>query len=115
MRRCSLVVALATCALVLFAPAGSAQLRSAARTRPHPPLPTDRIYGEPSPSGHLYAGVAWSADSKRISFFKERTSQHEASGKELWVMDTASGRSSLLVAADKLDSILAAPSTATQA
>jgi hypothetical protein len=34
-------------------------------------LTVDRIYGEPSLSGHPKPGIAWTRDGKHISFFKE--------------------------------------------
>src|SRR5260370_36862036 len=54
-------------------------------------------------------------DCKELSYFETRGSGKEAK-TELWVMDAASGERRLLVASDKLESILPAePSKPTQA
>ncbi len=88
---------------------------------PAPPaskaLTVDRIYGEPSLSGHPAAGLAWTPDGKQISFFKEIPSDRAGDSKrELWIMDAASGESRLLVASDKLAAALpAAPGSSSQA
>jgi len=68
-------------------------------------LTVERIYGQPSLSGRPTRGVVWMPDGKKVSFFEPNTQ-----GKtELWTMDAASGERSLLVSADKLESILPAP------
>src|SRR3984893_15854428 len=70
-------------------------------------LTVDRIYGEPSLSGQLTSGLAWGPDGKRIGFFSTvTTGATRATGKELWIMDAASGKSQLLVSASKLESVL---------
>jgi len=77
-------------------------------------LTVQRIYSEPSLSGHLYAGVAWSPDGRWISFLKEgdRTSEEKA----ILTIDAATGSAKVLVSADKLTALLPPPSgNATQA
>jgi dipeptidyl-peptidase-4 len=68
-------------------------------------LTVERIYSQPSLSGRLTRGLAWTPDGKLLSYFETKGSGKE--GKtELWAMDAASGERQLLVAADKLESIL---------
>jgi dipeptidyl-peptidase 4 len=68
-------------------------------------LTVERIYAQPSLSGRLTRGLAWTPDGKRLSYFETKGSGKEAK-TELWVMDAANGERRLLVAADKLESIL---------
>jgi dipeptidyl-peptidase-4 len=70
-------------------------------------LTVERIYSQPSLSGRLTRGLAWTPDSKRLSYFETIGSGKEAK-TELWIMDAVSGEHRLLVAADKLESILSA-------
>jgi dipeptidyl-peptidase-4 len=75
----------------------------------------ERIYSQPSLSGRLTRGLAWTPDGKGLSYFETKGSGKDAK-TELWVMDAASGERRLLVPADKLESILPAEtSRATQA
>jgi len=69
----------------------------------------ERVYSQPSLSGQLTRGVAWSPDGKRLSFFETKGSGKEAK-IELWAMDTSSGERKLLVAAEKLEGALPAES-----
>jgi dipeptidyl-peptidase-4 len=72
-------------------------------------LSVERIYSEPSLSGHLSAGIAWAPGAKQLTFFKSVAAQPgKGTHKELWQMDTASGESRLLVSAEKLESVLPA-------
>src|SRR5258708_38998749 len=68
-------------------------------------LTVERIYSQPSLSGRLTPGLAWTPDGKGLSYFETKGSGKEAK-TELWVMDAASGERRLLVAADKLEAIL---------
>ena len=68
-------------------------------------LTVERIYSQPSLSGRLTPGLAWTPDGKGLSYFETKGSGKEAK-TELWVMDAASRERRLLVAADKLESIL---------
>jgi dipeptidyl-peptidase-4 len=77
-------------------------------------LTVKRIYSEPSLSGHLYAGMAWSPDGQRISFFKEGERAPEE--KAIWTIDAATGKAKVLVRSDKLKALLPpANANATQA
>ena len=70
-------------------------------------LTVERIYSQPSLSGRLTRGLAWTPDGKELSYFETKGSGRDAK-TELWVMDAASGERRLLVASDKLESILPA-------
>ncbi len=70
-------------------------------------LTVERIYSQPSLSGQLTRGLAWTPDGKGLSYFETKGSGKEAK-TELWVMDAASGERRLLVGADKLEAILLA-------
>ena len=72
-------------------------------------LSVDRIYAQPSLSGRLTRGIAWSLDGKKFSFFETAGSGKEAK-LALYAMDASTGQRSLLIAADKLESVLPAPS-----
>jgi dipeptidyl-peptidase-4 len=69
------------------------------------PLTVDRIYSEPSLSGHLTGGIEWTPDSKQISFFDNKATGKEGR-TELWALDVASGQRHVLVSAEKLESVL---------
>ena len=87
------------------APAGSS--RSGTQQSGEQGLSVDRIYSEPSLSGHGTPGIAWAPDGKRISFLKESAAvAGKGEKKELWWMDAASGESRLLVPAEKLENVL---------
>jgi dipeptidyl-peptidase 4 len=78
-------------------------------------LTVERIYSQPSLGGRLTRGLAWTPDGKQLSYFETKGSGKEAK-TELWAMDAATGERRLLVAADKLETILPAESSkATQA
>src|SRR5260370_32853547 len=70
-------------------------------------LTVDRIYSEPSLSGHLTRGIAWTPDSKQISFF-ESNATGKAGRTELWTVDVASGQRRVILSAEKLESLLPA-------
>jgi dipeptidyl-peptidase 4 len=72
-------------------------------------LTVDRIYGQPSLSGQMTAGLAWSADGKQLSFFKETPAERGGeTKKELWVLAPATGQARLLLPSDKLAAMLPA-------
>jgi len=71
-------------------------------------LTVDRIYGQPSLSGHLTRGVAWSPDGKLLTFLESKVTGKEVK-PELWALDPSSGERSLLISSDKLETILPAP------
>ncbi|HEY6269044.1 MAG TPA: DPP IV N-terminal domain-containing protein [Candidatus Acidoferrum sp.] len=87
----------------LFAPSTVAQQPAAAGKA----LTVERIYSQPSLSGRLTRGLAWTPDGKQFSYFETKGLGKEAK-TELWAMDAASGERRLLVAADKLETILPA-------
>lgn len=87
----------------LFAPSSVAQQPAA----PGKALTVERIYSQPSLSGRLTRGLAWTPDGKQLSYFETKGLGKEAK-TELWAMDAASGERRLLVAADKLETILPA-------
>ena len=73
-------------------------------------LTVERIYSMPSLSGRLARGLTWTPDGKQLSYFETKGAGKQAK-TELWTMDAASGERRLLVAADKLESILPADSS----
>src|SRR6516165_241785 len=78
-------------------------------------LTVDRIFGQPSLSGHLMRGVTWSPDGQRLAYLDTQGTGKEAK-TELWTLDAATREKTLLLPADKLESVLpAAPGTQTQA
>src|SRR5260370_29000252 len=90
---------------------------SAALFAQKPALPTsgklltiERIYSQPRLSGRLKRGLTWTPDGKQLSYFETKGSGKEAK-TELWVMDAANGQRQLLIASDKLESILPAESS----
>ena len=86
-----------------------------AQHSPGKALTVERIYAQPSLSGRLTRGLAWSLDGKQLSFFETKGMGKDAH-TELWVMDASSGERHLLVSSDKLESVLPANSSkATQA
>jgi dipeptidyl-peptidase-4 len=96
----------------LFASTSAAQQPTAASGKA---LTVERIYSQPSLSGRLTRGLAWTPDGKQLSYFETKGSGREAK-TELWEMDAASGERRLLMAADKLEMILPADTArATQA
>jgi len=91
--------------LLLFA---AAQIPAPAQTPPPAPgkaLTVERIWGQPSLSGQLLNGFAWSSDGKRLVYF-QKTGAGKDSRAELWVIEAASGERSLLLSAEKLAALL---------
>jgi len=86
-----------------FAPFSEAQQPTGAGKA----LTVERIYSQPSLSGRLTRGLAWTPDSKQLSYF-ETKGLGKDSKTELWTMDAASGERRPLVGSDKLESILPA-------
>jgi dipeptidyl-peptidase-4 len=70
-------------------------------------LTVERIYSMPSLSGRVTRGLTWTPDGKQLSYFETKGTGREAK-TELWVMDAANGQRRVLIAADKLESILPA-------
>ncbi|MGB7727566.1 MAG: S9 family peptidase [Candidatus Acidiferrum sp.] len=71
-------------------------------------LTVDRIYSQPSLSGRLTRGIAWSPDGKRLTYLDAKGSGRDAK-TELWSLDAASGERAILISADKLENIFPAP------
>src|SRR5437899_9377600 len=69
----------------------AAQATAPAARPSYKPLTVDRIYSEPSLNGRLTRGIAWTPDSKQISFF-ESNATGKAGRTELWSVDVASGQ-----------------------
>jgi dipeptidyl-peptidase-4 len=88
--------------VAVLSPSSAAQQAAAA---PGKALTVERIYSQPSLSGRLTRGLVWTPDGKALSYFETKGSGKEAK-TELWVMDAANGERRLLVASDKLESIL---------
>src|SRR5882757_4847678 len=79
----------------------------AAATPAYKPLTVDRIYSEPSLSGRLTRGIAWTPDSRQISFF-ESNATGKVGRTELWAVDVASGQRRVILSAEKSESVLPA-------
>ena len=69
-------------------------------------LTIDRIYGHANAGSPLTGAIVWAPDGKRLAFLETRNSRNENS-TELWALDTSSGERTLLISAEKLESILA--------
>ncbi len=106
--RPTLLLACAVPSLVCQAQQTAAPAAAAAPAS-YKPLTVDRIYSHPGLSGQLTRGIAWTPDSKQLSFFRSEGAGREAK-TELWVMDVASGQRRLLLSAEKLESVLPADS-----
>jgi len=70
-------------------------------------LTVDRIYGQPSLSGRLTRAVAWTPDNKKLSYF-ETAGSGKSEHTSLWAIDLSSSERTMLIAADKLETVLPA-------
>jgi dipeptidyl-peptidase-4 len=78
-------------------------------------LTVERIYSQPSLSGHLLRGLQWSPDSTQLSFFEEFGAGREAK-TSLAAMNAKTGERRTLIPAEQLAAILPAQtSSASQA
>jgi len=102
-----LLLACAVPSLFCQAQQPAAAPAAAAAPVSYKPLTVDHIYSQPGLSGRLTRGIAWTPDSKQLSFFESKGAGKEAK-TELWVMDVANGQRRLLLSADKLESVLPA-------
>jgi dipeptidyl-peptidase-4 len=68
---------------------------------PNKTLTVDRIFGEPSLSGHLSSDIEWSADGHQIAYLETSGSGMDRR-RSIWVMDTSTGARRVLLPADKL-------------
>src|SRR6202162_1134867 len=100
-------ILLLVCAVPLVVCQAERPAAAPAAPSSYKPLAVDRIYSQPSLSGRLTRGIAWTPDSKQLSFFESKGSEKEAK-TELWVMDVANGQRRLLLSAEKLESVLPA-------
>jgi dipeptidyl-peptidase-4 len=89
-------------------PFASAQNKTATPVAQPGELTVDRIFGQPSLSGRLTRGMAWTPDGKKLTFLDTKGTGKDAKS-ELWSLDPSSGERSLLISADKLETILPAP------
>jgi dipeptidyl-peptidase-4 len=105
--RSILLLVCAVSSLLCQAQQPAAAPAAAAAPASYKALTVDRIYSQPSLSGRLTRGVAWTPDSKQLSFFESKGAGKEAK-TELWVMDVANGQRRLLLSAEKLESLLPA-------
>jgi dipeptidyl-peptidase 4 len=117
---------------LIFAGATRAQSEGASESAKR--LTVERIYSEPSLSGHALRGVAWTPDGKQVSFLEtkktgaegaaedgvenERRAKHKKENNpDLWIVDVTSGDRRVLVSGAQLASMLpensSAPSQAT--
>jgi len=72
-------------------------------------LTVERIYSQPSLSGHQTRGIAWTPDGKKLSFFRDiPPGRAQKARSELWIMDATSGQGQLLLSAEKLETVLPA-------
>ncbi|MBZ5527774.1 MAG: S9 family peptidase [Acidobacteriia bacterium] len=85
-----------------------AQMPPAPGTAPAPgkELTVERIWGQPSLSGQLLNGLAWSPDGQRLVYFQKSGAGSKESRTELWVIEAASGERRLLLSAEKLAALL---------
>src|SRR5258708_25444334 len=95
--------------------AGRPPFSAAQQPQAQAPAPTggvltvERIYSQPSLSGHLTRGIAWTPDGKKLSFFRDiPPGRVQKARSELWIMDAASGQGQLLLSAEKLETVLPA-------
>src|SRR5258707_9682853 len=102
-----LFVVCAVRSLVCQAQQPAAAPAAAAAPASYKPLTVDHIYSQPGLSGRLTRGIAWTPDSKQLSFFESKGAGKEAK-TELWVMDVANGQRRVLVSAAKVESVLPA-------
>ncbi|HWZ96715.1 MAG TPA: DPP IV N-terminal domain-containing protein [Candidatus Dormibacteraeota bacterium] len=68
-------------------------------------LTVERIYSQPSLSGRLYSGLAWTPDGKWLTYLETKGRGKDAR-KELWSISATTGERKLLVSAEKLESAL---------
>ena len=95
---------------ILVSPSPAQQTQSTQTAEPQSPtrpFTIETIYGQPGLNGRLTRGIAWTPDSKQLSFFKDvPASTLREPRSELWILDVASGKSRVLVSAEKLESLL---------
>lgn len=76
---------------------------------PPRPFTIDTIFSRPGLNGHLTRGITWTPDSKQYSFFQDvPPGRTQEARTELWITDIVSGKTRLLISAEKLESLLPA-------
>ena len=106
-----LPIFVATLILIVVAPPLGARQSEASSGKA---LTVERIYSQPSLSGRLTQGLSWTPDGKQLSYFETEgvgadssaVAHEEGAKSELWMMEAATGKRTLLVSSDKLESIL---------
>lgn len=101
---------LVTAGLLLISVVSPVSLAQEATAAAAKELTVQRIYSQPSLSGHLTRGISWSPDNKQLSYFESKGSGKSAH-MEFWVLDATSGERKLLISSDKLESALPAEKT----
>jgi dipeptidyl-peptidase 4 len=112
--RSRLVVLLTVASMLLGLSSGGvtvvfAQRKATAGAKPGE-LTVERIFTEPSLGGQPTQGIAWSPDSTLLSYLGTNGSGKVAK-TELWAMDSATGKRSVLISAEKLETVLPAASS----
>ena len=92
-------------ALLLIAGWAAAWAQQSTPAESFKPLTVERIWGQPSLSGKLTTGVAWSPDGRLLSYF-HRTGEGSAAKTDIWALDVKTGGRRLLVDSDKLRGLL---------
>jgi dipeptidyl-peptidase 4 len=100
--RTSLTIAGCASVFLAFGTGSYAQSEAPAKK-----LTVERIYKQPSLSGRLAHGVAWSPDGKTLTYLETQGSGKNAR-TELWAMDAGTGHRRVLVSAEKLETVLPA-------
>jgi len=85
--------------------AASASLCFAQAAPSYKELTVERIYSQPSLSGRLLSGLAWTPDGKTLTYLETKGRGKEAR-KELWSISAATGERKQLLTAEKLESVL---------
>ena len=100
-----LVAGLTSC--LLWPCVCAAQQASASTLAAGKALTVERVYSQPSLSGRMTRGLAWTPDGKLLTYFETKGAGRDEK-TELWAMDTATGERRVLIGADKLESIMPA-------
>jgi len=92
-------------AFVLIAVSAPVWAQSAPAVAEFKPLTVERIWGQPSLSGKLTTGIAWSPDGRLLSYFHHSGEGPQAK-TDIWGLDVETGERRLLVDSDKLRELL---------
>jgi len=94
----------AVAGLTLAAPHARAQAPQSAGKQ----LTVETIFGQPGLNGRPTPGLAWAPDGKSVSYFNLDFRSGKVT-RELWAMDAATGKTHVLVSAEKLESLMEPP------